>query len=320
MSRLSVALMGAGQMGSNHARVISESVVARLSVVIDPNPVAAQRLAELYGCRASSYIEDALAADAVVIAASTQARIECVTPVLQAGIPVFVEKPFALDLVTLDQMLALAAHKNTPVMCGFVERFNAAIRTAAALLDEDPVHVLCTRHSPPAPRIASSVVHDMLLHDLDLAVGLFGWQEPVLMGSACVRPPGGQHFEIADCTIGFDGKGLATLSSNRMGHRKIRAVSIYGATKLVEVDLLRQAVTVYRNVSQEMTQSGGGVGYRSSTEVDIPFVRHSGEPLALQFAHFLSLIDGAADIDIERQRIRPAHVLAQGIEDGLHVH
>ena len=41
MSRLSVALMGAGQMGSNHARVISESVVARLSVVIDPNPVAA---------------------------------------------------------------------------------------------------------------------------------------------------------------------------------------------------------------------------------------------------------------------------------------
>ena len=90
--------------------------------------------------------------------------------------------------------------------------------------------------------------------------------------------------------------------------------TIYTATKLIEVDLLRQDVTVYRNVSQEMLPSVGGVGYRSSTEVELPFVRHYGEPLARYSAHFRDLIDGVADSAEELRRIRPAHVLAEQIE------
>jgi hypothetical protein len=99
-----------------------------------------------------------------------------------------------------------------------------------------------------------------------------------------------------------------------MGQRKVRSLSIYTATQLVEVDLLRQDVTVYRNMSQEMMLSGGGMGYRSSTEIELPFVRHTGEPLSLQFAHFLDLVDGVADHREELPRIRPAHALAEEIE------
>ena len=82
----------------------------------------------------------------------------------------------------------------------------------------------------------------------------------------------------------------------------------------MEVDLLRQDVTVYRNVSQEMSLSAGGMGYRSSTEIELPFVRHTGEPLSLQFAHFLDLVAGVADRAEERRQIRPAHFLAEQIE------
>jgi hypothetical protein len=72
-------------------------------------------------------------------------------------------------------------------------------------------------------------------------------------------------------------------------------------------------VTVYRNVSQEMALTGGGLGYRSSTEIELPFVRHTGEPLTLQFAHFLALVRGTPTTTRSRQ-IRPAHVLADAIE------
>ncbi len=301
-------------MGSSHARVIAESAVAELAVIIDVNAEPAKRLAERYGAFASTDLADAEECDAVVVAGSTSARIECVRPLLEAGRPLLVEKPFAPTLAELDLLLGIAADRDVPVMCGFVERFNAAFRTAVQVLDGPPVHLLAIRHSPPAPRIASSVVNDLMLHDLDVAQRLFGQAEPTLVGSACVRPENGPWNEIADCTISFGNNGIATLSANRMGQRKVRSLSIHTATQLVEVDLLRQDVTVYRNVSQEMALSGGGMGYRSSTEIELPFVRHTGEPLSLQFAHFLDLVDGIADHVEERRQIWPAHVLAEQIE------
>ena len=140
-------------------------------------------------------------------------------------------------------------------MCGFVERFNAAFRTALQILDGPATHLLAIRHSPAATRITSSVVNDLMLHDLDVAQRVFGEADGVLVGSACVQPSTSQWNEIADCTIAFgspadERQGIATLSANRMGQRKVRSLTIYTATKLVEVDLLRQDVTLYRNVSQ----------------------------------------------------------------------
>ncbi|MGB8861589.1 MAG: Gfo/Idh/MocA family oxidoreductase, partial [Ilumatobacteraceae bacterium] len=309
-----IAVVGAGQMGASHARVIAESGSADLAVIVDIDQAAATRLAERHGSSASTDLADAARCDAVVIAGSTSARMECVLPLLEAGRPLLVEKPFAPTLAQVDELLRIAADRDVPLMCGFVERFNAALRSAVQILAEPPVHLRAVRHSPPAPRIASSVVNDLMLHDLDLAQRLFGQAEALLVGSACLQPPGSPWNEIADATIAFGASGVATVSANRMGQRKVRSLMIHTSSQLVEVDLLRQDVTVYRNVSQEMLLSSGGMGYRSSTEVELPFVRHSGEPLSLQFAHFLDLVAGRADHVEERRQIRPPHVLAEQIE------
>jgi predicted dehydrogenase len=318
VSRLKVAVIGAGQMGSSHARVVSEHDEAELAVVIDIDRGAAERVAERHGTTASTDLADALRCDAVVVASSTAARSEVVVPLLEAGLPLLVEKPFAPCLAEMETLLAAAAAKDIPVMCGFVERFNASFRTAVQILDGPPVHLLAVRHSPPATRIASSVVNDLMLHDLDVAQRLFGPVEGRVVGAACIRPPSSSWNEVADCTVAFGDSAVATLSANRMGQRKVRSLTIHTATQLVEVDLLRQDVTVYRNVSQEMGLSGGGPGYRSSTEIELPFVRHTGEPLSLQFGHFLALIAGTADHDEERRQIRPAHVLAEQVEASGH--
>jgi predicted dehydrogenase len=315
MAKPVVALIGAGRMGSSHARVIAESLDADLGVVIDSDGAAAETLAGASWARASADLEDALAADAVVIAVSTRAHLDCARPFLEAGLPVFVEKPLAPSLAEVDELLALAAAKDVPIMCGFVERFNAAFRTTASLVEEPPLHLVALRHSPPAPRIASSVVGDMLLHDLDVALSLFGDQQVAVLGAAVHQPEGHEFPEIADCTLQFS-SGIAALSSNRMAQRKVRSLLVHAPGQTIDVDLLRQDVTVYRNVSQEITRGDGGVGYRASTEIDIPFVRHLGEPLALQFGHFLDLVHGLADHDEERRRIRPSHAIMDEIDGG----
>jgi predicted dehydrogenase len=313
MSKPVIGLIGSGQMGSSHARVIAESADADLGVIVDQDPEAAEGLAGRYWARTATELDAAMGVDAVVVATSTAAHLACARPFIEAGIPTFIEKPLAPELAQVDELLDLARAKDVPIMCGFVERFNAAFQTTDGILAGPPTHLVTTRHSPPAPRIASSVVADLLLHDLDVAVNLFDGASAEVVGAACHRPASSRFFEIADCSVSFD-TGVATLSSNRIAQRKVRTLTVHTEGQTIDVDLLRQDVTVYRNVSQEMTRGGTGVGYRASTEIDIPFVRHTGEPLALQFAYFLTLINGSGDHDAERERVRPAHALMNEIE------
>lgn len=295
-------------MGANHARVVSESLDADLNIVIDSSIDAASALADEHQVRVGIDLDDAMRADAVVVAAATDAHFEIAVPFIEAGIPVLVEKPFAGTLADVERLLEVAARHDTPVMCGLVERFNAAFVEAVRQVGGTPRHVVTMRHSPPAVHIRSSVVPDLLLHDLDATLLLFDAYDTraELVGASLYRPDGAEFDEIADCVLEFP-DGLATLSVDRLGQRKVRTMSIQGPDRLVEVDLLRQSVTVYRHVSEEMI--GAGEGYRSSTEIDIPFIRHVGEPLALQFSHFMSMVEGRVDHVAERSRIHASHGL-----------
>lgn len=308
-----IALIGAGAMGRNHARVIHGSDVAALGVIVDLDGAAADRLAAAHWARASTDLNGAFGADAAVVAASSTAHLEVVIPLLEQGIPTLVEKPLACEPADVDEILATAERLDVPVMCGFVERFNAAFRTAASVLDDVPTHVLTIRHSPPAPRIMTSVVTDLLLHDLDLVVQLFGDEQPTVAGVGLHRPREAAFDEIADCQLAFP-NGLATLSADRTTQLKVRTMAIHCERQSVEVDLLRQNVTVYRNASHEMVQDERRAAYRSATVVDIPFIRHSGEPLGLQLEHFVDLVRGLVDHTVERESIRPAHRLIAEIE------
>ena len=105
---------------------------------------------------------------------------------------------------------------------------------------------------------------------------------------------------------------MATLSASRTGHRKVRSVSITTPTALIEVDLLRHDVTLYRHRSHQ--QIGESLTYRADTTIDIPFVRHSGEPLTMQLGHFVDLIRGDADPALEMSRLFEPHRIAAEIE------
>jgi len=48
-------------------------------------------------------------------------------------------------------------------------------------------------------------------------------------------------------------------------------------------------------------------GYRQQTIIEIPVVRHVGEPLQLQLDHFVDLIRGEADAALELASLLPPH-------------
>jgi predicted dehydrogenase len=300
-------------MGSQHARVIAESDRADLAGIVDGDPAVAERIASTHDTAAATEWDASLGWDAAILAAPTEAHHDLALALLDGGLPVLVEKPVTPDLATSADLLDAAAKAAVPVMCGFVERFNPVVVALSGLLDGPVRHVHAVRHSPRNHRIATSVVYDLLIHDLDLALRLCG--DPLGLGAAGWRSPETRTVEIVDATVRF-ADGVATMSADRWGQRKVRTVSVSTESSLIELDLLRQDVTVYRHVHHEVR---GQASYRAETVIDIPFVRHRGEPLALQLEHFLDLVDGSADLVAERESILPPHRLAAEVDAQLAV-
>src|ERR1039458_611004 len=100
MSKTRLAVIGAGQFGKNHCRVIHESERAELAAVVDMNPERAAEMAAAYGARAFTDFRQVTGlVDAAVVAAPTTAHEPIGRALLESGIDVLVEKPIAQDQI-----------------------------------------------------------------------------------------------------------------------------------------------------------------------------------------------------------------------------
>jgi predicted dehydrogenase len=310
---INVALVGAGTMGSYHARVVSTSGRATLARVVDGYRPNGESVAERFGGEWAPTLDDLSGIDAVIIAASTEAHYDLAKQVLNAGVPLLVEKPVVNDYAKSKEIVDLSASAGVPILCGLLERFNPAVMAARRLIDA-PVHVTAIRHSPYAPRIKTGVAWDLLIHDVDLAIGLIGSQPVVTTGTVGHFDPRSVEGaeDVASATLTFDDGQVAQLSASRIGQRKDRTVTVYELDRLIEIDLLRRDVTVYRHISLEAGDADGH-GFRQQTSIEIPEITNAREPLASQFDHFVDLVEGRADADAERRSILPAHAVIDSL-------
>ena len=304
---LRIGLIGAGSMGSLHARVLSGFESTELAWIADPDRVAGEALAERFGAKWMPEPETS-GIDAVVIAAPTQFHHSYAIASIDAGLPLLVEKPIADSLDHVKEIIEASRRRGTVLTCGLLERFNPAVRTAAEIARQ-PLHVTTVRHSPYAERILTGVASDLLIHDIDLVVRMMGEAPSTLTGHyGYFEPRSGDGCEdVVEATLRFSDGQIASLSASRIAQHKIRSLTIAELGRVIEVDLLRQSITIYRHVQ------GAGfdedAGYRQQTIIEIPVVRYPGEPLQLQLAHFVKLIEGRGDPAIERDTLLLPHAL-----------
>lgn len=304
-----VGLIGLGAMGSNHARIINESSRANLHRVFDANKAVCERVASSLNTVAAASLEELEDCDAVVVATSTASHASIAEYFIQRGTALLIEKPLCGTLEETQDIIQRSKSQGTVLTCGFVERFNPAVTTALKMIDGPIRHLSSYRHSPYNPRASSSVITDLLIHDLDLTTRLAPSGSLPKVGASTWKPSEHSFVENADCTLQYGDEMTAVQSASRWGQRKIREIRISTDGLLLEVDLLRVTVTAYRNRSQGGTTEEP-MTYRSETMIEVPFVRHAGEPLALQFEHFQNLIDGVADSSAELATLEAPHVLA----------
>lgn len=309
-----IALIGAGSMGSYHARVITQSPHTELACIVDPHEGSGRLLAERFGSRWVPKLDDLGPFDAVVVASPTGHHVAWALRALEADKPVLVEKPVSERYEDVEVLVAEASRRDVPLMSGLLERFNPALMTLTDIVDQ-PIHITTVRHSPYVDRIATGVAFDLLIHDVDLVLRLAGTTPTETKAQfAYVHPksePGSE--DVAEVSMRFDTGLVASLSASRVSQRKIRTLEVAELERLVEVDLVRQDITVYRHVGADFLE-GVHTGYRQQTVIDIPTIEYGKEPLAAQLDHFVELIQGEADPVAERASLLPPHqVVANAI-------
>ncbi|NBO56819.1 MAG: gfo/Idh/MocA family oxidoreductase, partial [Actinobacteria bacterium] len=150
-SSLKIGVIGVGAMGVLHARTVANCPETELVWVCDKNQVAGEMAARRFE---SNWIRepDLGVVDAVVVSVPTQFHYQIAIEVVSSGVPLLVEKPLATSFTEISEIVQQSRRSSVPLMCGLLERFNPAVRTAFELVRE-PIHVKTVRHSPLTPRI-----------------------------------------------------------------------------------------------------------------------------------------------------------------------
>ncbi len=180
-----IGLVGAGRMGSNHARLISSGVPrARLIGIADVDVEAARRLADEVGgppvYASLAPLLEAPGLDAVLIATSSSYHLEAIRLAADAGVDILCEKPIALTLEDTDAAIAAADQAGVRLQVGFMRRWEPDyVRAKARLASGEygrPMLFKSLQFDPEPPplafadpKVSGGIMVDMGIHEFDLA-------------------------------------------------------------------------------------------------------------------------------------------------------
>ncbi len=169
LSQLRAGLIGLGEMGRHHARVLQALDGVQLVGVCDP--LAPE---DSPGCPVDRTPEALLARgiDVCVVASPTTAHLEHGLMLAEAGVHTLVEKPISLDHASATRLAEAFGAAGLVGAVGHIERYNPALqalRTRLASGELGEIYQVATRRQGPFPTrvLDVGVVLDLATHDID---------------------------------------------------------------------------------------------------------------------------------------------------------
>lgn len=308
---LRVAVIGAGDFGARHVAAY-RSIGVPVAALVDPNQAARERVAAQFGvARTFATVDQLLDAagqgstpiDAASVCAPGHLHRRLATTLLNAGVPILVEKPLADTVADAEAIVASA--EATGVICqpGHILRFAAPYRAlydaiAAGRLGQ--VFAVSSRRD--RPRTLSRLFpteHPALLtavHDIDLALWYAG--SPVVEVRAVAHGHTGAAPALVWAELRHDNGVVSSIRNSYLlpddtANHTSDLVEVYGQGGVGHVDLAHPTLLVQAEHAQA-----------PDWLLSPP---HGGGALAEQLRHFLLRVTGA-----EPSAVVPLH-------DGLHV-
>ena len=182
-----IAVIGAGLMGADHAKIVAEDLPsAKLQVICDMDADRAKTIADTYGAReVATNPEEVIArsdVDAVIVASPDFTHAPLSNACIAAGKRVLCEKPLSQSSdECLEVMSAEEAAGNRHVMLGFMRRYDQSYVEMSAALKEGVLGRALMMHNfhrnvetPAADFTGAMAITNSAPHEFDVVRHVLG--------------------------------------------------------------------------------------------------------------------------------------------------
>jgi predicted dehydrogenase len=274
---MDVGVIGVGAMGKNHARVYSELKSVDNLHLFDLNTKAAEELGKRVDAHVASSMKEMLdTCEAVSICVPTQYHRKIAGEVIDHHVAALIEKPICLTSKEAIDLISTIP-KDLVVGVGHIERFNPIIAELAQIV-RHPCYVEISRHNPGSARVAgSTVVEDLMIHDIDLIFNLI----PARTWS--VQSSGNADVATALFTINDH---PVFLSASRKASKKVRSIYVEEEAFTVEGDFMNHEIFIHRKPGRISFEDER---YTQESLIEKVLVNQS-EPLKRELTTFLDCV------------------------------
>ena len=239
MDRIRTAVIGAGKMGTIHARVYDQLPQSNFVAVVDIDAGKAERLAKKYDCLAFTGCADVLGkVDAVTIATPTIHHLELAKLFIENNVPVMIEKPLAVDVKESKKIVRIAKKKNVVVGVGHSERCNPVVQ-AMKRLNIEPKFIEANRVSPyPFRSTDVGVVLDVMIHDIDIILSMA--QSKIKRIDAVGVGVIDDKEDICNARIVFESGCIANITASRLALKTVRKIRVFSRQGYLSLDYYKK--------------------------------------------------------------------------------
>ena len=305
MEPVSLALVGTGDWGANLLRNFASLPGARVAAICDADPSRLERARKVVPNAVA--VADARALlevpglEAVVIAAPAAAHARLAKLFLEAGMDVYVEKPFTLDVAEAEELVALAERGKRVLMVGHLLKHHPAVRKLKSMIDAgemgDVRYVYSQRVNLGKVRSDENALWSFAPHDLSVMLYLLG-DEPVdvsARGQAFLQP--GIEDVVFTYLRWADGR-MAHAHVSWLDPHKIRRFTVVGSRRMAMFDDMEPSEKVKVYDKGVDTKEDSFVDFARAHTVrqgDIWIPKLDGaEPLKLECQHFVECVRSRA--------------------------
>lgn len=252
MKQLRVGVIGTGNMGRNHIRNLVEEKRFILAGIYDRNPEQAKEAAEKYGIDVFDDMDALLdEIEAVIVAVPSSLHKEIALKAAEHGVHALVEKPLATNSRDAKKIVDTFAKEGLKLAVGHIERFNPVFKELKKLVDpKDIFYIEACRYSPfsGSGRITdTSVVEDLMIHDIDLVCALMGGAVTSVHGRG--ESIKSDQIDFATCLLDFNGKAHAVVNASRISQNKERMITVHTPNACYCADLLAKTLNIYKSTN-----------------------------------------------------------------------
>ncbi len=247
-----IALVGLGYIGKIHLRLLKDNPKWNLVGIYDLDQKLTAELAGKYNVKAFKSLDETIEnCDVVDVLTPSNTHFEIARQAIINGKHVFIEKPVTASLKDAKQLQSLIKEAGVKFQVSQVERLNPAFIASLPYI-HDPSFIEVHRLAPYNSRGTDvSVVLDLMMHDLDLILGIVNSnvRRISVSGSQLVSA----NTDVASARIEFENGCVANLTTNRVAFKNSRKFRVFTKDNFVSINLLDKSTEVIkvRNVGKQ---------------------------------------------------------------------